>query len=91
MGVADNPGKVFSEMWHATSAHAGKAIVTSQKLIPSTGGQLGAGVYASHDRVKAEGYPLPGGYRKNKGVMLRCRVRMGRRKVLGPYDRRPPS
>ena len=49
-------GREETEMFHGTDSHAAQLIVRGQRFRPSATGMLGAGVYVTRSRRKAEGY-----------------------------------
>ena len=76
MAVDSHTGKQLS-MFHCTDIAAAKSIVRSQLFRPSRGGCLGAGVYLTRDKKKAERYRRPLATAPNPGPMLMCRVKLG--------------
>lgn len=51
-------GDVVTVMYHGTDARAAQLIATSQQVLPSSQGLLGAGICITHNRQKAEGYHI---------------------------------
>jgi Leucine-rich repeat (LRR) protein len=91
-------GQEETEMFHGTDSRSAQLIVRGQHFRPSAGGLLGAGVYVTRSRRKAEGYrvhhPNAGAVGRHgmnallpdgspdPGCVLKFRVRLGACKLM---------
>ena len=88
-------------MYHGTDSRAAQLIASSQRFRPSATGLLGAGIYMTRTRQKAEGYRVhhPGAAAigalqrnlpllsgdRDPGCILRFRVELGACKAMGRH------